>query len=258
MRVNRIRELYKKGTVSTGTITHLKSLPAVEAIGGCGFDYIVIDQEHCAVDDDAMTQYLIAASAARITPVVRVSEASRSPILRALDAGAMGVIVPCLETVGDVKEMISYAKFSPVGDRGYCPTRDGLWGRSEDYAGGLMDYMSIANRDTMLLPQCETLGVLENIEAITALEGVDGIMVGPFDMSIAMGIPGQFEDPEFKKAMARIVAACKAAHIPSINFCSDTNAAKTAMEAGFDSILLGLDIGVMIAGYKSMLADLQH
>ena len=258
MRVNRIQEKYNNGEISVGTITHLKSLPAIEAIGGCGFDYIFIDQEHCTVDADSMYQYLVAAAAARITPIVRVNEAARSPILRALDAGAMGIVVPCLESVEQVKEMIAYAKFAPLGDRGYCPTRDGLWGESAEYAGGLTGYMDIANRDVMLIPQCETLGVLENIETITALEGVDCIMVGPFDLSIAMGLPGRFDDPAFKEAVARIVAACKKAHIPCMNFCGDPESANRAVESGFDSILYGLDIAAMIAGYKSLLSGLQR
>lgn len=135
---------------------------------------------------------------------------SRNGVLRALDAGARGIIVPCVETVEQVKALVEYAKFAPVGQRGYCMTRDGKWGYGDSYAGGMKGYMDICNQETMLLPQCETMGCLEYIEEIMAMDGVDGVLVGPYDLSIAMGLDGQFDHPDFKKAVGRILQACKA------------------------------------------------
>lgn len=111
-------------------------------------------------------------------------------MLRLLDVGAQGVVVPCVETVEEVRELVRYAKFAPLGNRGFCPTRDGGWGHAA-HAVSISGYMETSNRETLLLPQCETVGCLEHIEEITAMDGVDGIFVGPFDLSIALGHPGE-------------------------------------------------------------------
>ena len=89
-----------------------------------------------------------------------------------------------METVDEVKKLVAYAKFAPLGNRGYCPSRDGGWGMAECYAEGMGGYMERANRDTLLLPQCETMGCLENIDEILGMDGVDGIFIGPFDLSL--------------------------------------------------------------------------
>ena len=95
---NAILENFKAGKPSLGTITHMKSIPAVKAIGVSGLDYILIDMEHAPVDFNEMNAYMVAARAADITPITRINEVSRSAALRALDAGSMGIVVPCIET----------------------------------------------------------------------------------------------------------------------------------------------------------------
>lgn len=133
--------------------------------------------------------------------------------------------MPQLETVEQARQLVGWAKFAPVGNRGYCPSRDGGWGLDENYAGGMSGYMDWANRNTMLIPQCETAGCLEHIEEIVAIEGVDGIFIGPFDLSIALGIPGRFDDPRHIAAVERVRLACERANKPCIMFCGSAEAA---------------------------------
>lgn len=250
---NAILEKYRQGVPSVGTITHLRSTSAVECLGVTGLDYVLIDMEHTPVEIGEAQAYISAADAAGITPIIRIAEISRGAILKMLDAGAKGVIVPGVETVEQVKSLIAYAKFKPLGDRGYCMTRDGKWGYGEDYADGMTGYMAACNRDTLLLPQCETLGCLEHIEEITAMDGVDGILIGPFDLSIAMGLDGQFTHPEFKKAVARILTACKANGKLAMIFTGKADDIMPRVQEGFDSVLYGLDILAVIDHYKAVM-----
>lgn len=244
---NVLLEKYKKGLPVVGTITHLKSPTAVECIAASGMDYVMIDMEHCSMDISEVHSCIVAADASGIVPLVRVCDVTRSAVLRVLDIGAMGVIVPCIETVEQVKELVNYAKFKPLGERGYCMTRDGKWGYGENYADGLGGYMTQSNRETLLLPQCETIGCLEHIEEITAIPGVDGILIGPYDLSIGMGIDGQFEHPDFKAAVARILRACKTNGKMAIIFVGNQTDMETRLAEGFDNIMIGIDVLSLIS-----------
>ena len=254
---NTLLENFREGRVSIGTLSHLRSTTAVESLGYAGLDFILFDQEHCPSDSGEIAGYLTAATAAGLSSLVRVNAIERSALLKVLDAGAAGVIVPGLETPEQARELVRYAKFKPLGDRGYCMTRDGGWSFADSYRDGITGYMAQANADTMLIPQCETLGCLESIETITAMEGVDGIMVGPYDLSIAMGIPGQFTAPEFRAAVERILRACKANHKFSMAFAGNAQKAMEYRDMGFDSILLGLDILMLVEGYRNLLGALE-
>ena len=174
-----------------------------------------------------------------------------------LDAGAAGIVVPSITNVDQVKEIIKHAKFMPVGERGYCMTRDGGWGFAEHSSHGLAEYMGFSNTSTMLIPQCETVGCLEHIEEITALNGVDGILIGPYDLSIDMGIPGQFDNPDLKNAVSRILTACKKNGKMAINFAGTTDAAVSSLNDGFDAVLFGIDIIMYINNYISSISSIK-
>lgn len=249
---------FKNGENILGTITHMKSMVAIEALGHTGVDFVMLDMEHSPLSTDEVSKYLTAATAAGIPALVRVSEGSKENILHLLDAGAYGVIVPSITTIEQVKEMIKYAKFMPVGERGYCMTRDGGWGFSPVNGSGLRDYMDYSNKNTLFIPQCETVGCLESIEEITALEGVDGILIGPYDLSIDMGIPGEFDNPKLINALERILKACKKNHKMAINFAGTPEAAAAAVNKGYDAVLFGIDILIYINSYKKAISDIKN
>jgi len=249
---NKIIEKFRQGQQSLGTISHLKSPCAIECLGKTGLDFVFLDMEHTTLEKETAYTCITAADAGGITPVVRVPGVDRSAILSMLDAGARGIIVPGVETPEQVEELVRYAKFPPLGDRGYCMTRDGRWGYGEDYAGGMMSYMETCNRDTLLIPQCETAGCLAHIEEIVAMPGVDGIMVGPFDLSIALGIPGEFESPAFLSALERVLHACKQSGKLSMIFVGAQEDIARRCAQGFDSILYGLDLLVITEHYRGV------
>ncbi len=254
---NKIKECYVQGTCSVGTMTHLKSMAAVEAIGASGLDYIFIDSEHASNTADQLTEQIIAANAAGITPIVRICSIDRDEILHALDAGACGIVVPGIENLEQAKQCVSYAKYTPVGKRGYCMTRIGKWGFGEEYADGMEGYMCEANASTLLFLQCETVDCLKDLENIAGLEGVDGIMLGPYDLSIDMGIPGEFEHPLMQDAVKKVISVCKEKDKISMVFSGSAQDAKMKKEAGFDSVIAGLDVMQLIAGYQQIVSEMR-
>ena len=242
---NAILEKFRRGEPSLGIISHLLSAPAIEVLAYTGMDYVLIDLEHSPIGAEHAARLVGVAQGAGLAPLVRVDGIERSPILKMLDAGAAGLVVPQLETVEQARKLVSYAKFPPLGNRGYCPTRDGGWGSGSCYERGMDGYMAEANTSTLLIPQCETAGCLEHIEEIAAVEGVDGIFIGPFDLSIALGIPGQFGDPLLTEGIERVRRACAAAGKLCIMYAGSGEAAKRYFDQGFPSVAAGLDIEVL-------------
>ena len=242
---NAILEKFRRGEPSLGIISHLLSAPAIEVLAYTGMDYVLIDLEHSPIGAEHAARLVGVAQGAGLAPLVRVDGIGRSQILKMLDAGAAGLVVPQLETVEQARELVGYAKFPPLGNRGYCPTRDGGWGSGSCYERGMDGYMAEANASTLLIPQCETAGCLEHIEEIAAVEGVDGIFIGPFDLSIALGIPGQFGDPLLTEGIERVRRACAAAGKLCIMYAGSGEAAKRYFDQGFPSVAAGLDIEVL-------------
>lgn len=255
--MNRIREKFLNHELSVGTFTQLSSTVAVECLGRTGLDYVLIDTEHSAVGIEFLSSAITAADAAGIVPLVRINDITRSKVLQPLDYGAQGLIVPAVETVDQVRRLVEYAKFPPMGNRGFCPTRDGGYGYDEISMQGTEAYFAHANRETLLIPQCETVGCLEHIEEITAMDGVDGIFVGPFDLSIALGRPMAFDCDEMRAALDRILNACHKNNKMAFIFCGDAQAAKTRAAQGFDSVTAGLDIMALVDSYRAMVQDIR-
>ncbi len=255
--MNRIREKFLNHELSVGTFTQLTSTVAVEALGRTGLDYVLIDTEHSAVGIEFLSSAITAADAAGIVPLVRINDIARSKVLQPLDYGAQGLIVPAVETVEQVRRLVEYAKFPPVGNRGFCPTRDGGYGYDEVSMQGTDVYFAHANQETLLIPQCETVGCLEHIEEITAMDGVDGIFVGPFDLSIALGRPMAFDCDEMRAALDRILNACHKNNKMAFIFCGDAQAAKARAAQGFDSVTAGLDIMALVDSYRAMVQDIR-
>ena len=255
--MNRIREKFLNHELSVGTFTQLTSTVAVEALGRTGLDYVLIDTEHSAVGIEFLSSAITAADAAGIVPLVRINDIARSKVLQPLDYGAQGLIVPAVETVEQVRRLVEYAKFPPVGNRGFCPTRDGGYGYDEVSMQGTDVYFAHANQETLLIPQCETVGCLDHIEEITTMDGVDGIFVGPFDLSIALGRPMAVDCDEMRAALDRILNACHKNNKMAFIFCGDAQAAKARAAQGFDSVTAGLDIMALVDSYRAMVQDIR-
>jgi 4-hydroxy-2-oxoheptanedioate aldolase len=252
---NVLKAKLESGKNVVGTFFEIGGTAAIECLGLTGLDFMVIDTEHGPFDVESAMEYIRVAELHGITPLVRTKNHQRASILKMLDVGAKGLIIPNIHTIEEVKEIVEYGKYAPVGNRGFFMGRTAGYGYNI-IAKDVPGYFNTCNRETMLIPQCETVGCLENIETIAAMAGVDGIFVGPFDLSISMGIPAQFDHPDFKAALKRIVNACKAAGVPAFIFAGNADGAKVHFANGFEGVAINTDASVYIQAYKSILDDL--
>ena len=237
-----------------GTFFELGGRGALEALSRSGFDYVIIDTEHGPFSVESTADFILACERGGLKPFVRIGDIRRPYVLRMADIGARGLIVPCVRTVDQVREIVTHAKFPPVGNRGYCPNRTTGWG-ADDWAADVNGYMAECNRRLKVIPQCETKEALDCIEKIAALDGVDGIFVGPCDLSIALGVPLQFDSPLLTAAIERVLAACKASGKESYIFAGNMADALKWARAGFDSVTYGLDAGIFTGACRALVKE---
>jgi len=252
---NQVKDKIINGKKVLGTFFELGGSNVVECLGLAGLDFLIIDAEHGPFDVESSMDFIRAAELRNITPFVRIRDVSRSSVLKMLDIGAKGLIVPCVDTVDQIKDLIAWAKYYPTGRRGFFMARSAGYG-FEDFAKNVDEYFRICNDKTLLIPQCETLGALENIEEIVNLDGVDGIFVGPYDLSIALGKPAKFDDEEIVNAISRILKACKDAGKFSFIYTGDNETAKRYLAQGFDGVAVTNDAVILINAYKEMIKNI--
>ena len=171
--------------------------------------------------------------------------------------GAMGIVAPGIESPEEVRALVRHAKYIPDGNRGFCLTRTSAFGY-DDFAKDLGEYIKTCNEQTLVIPQCETRQCVENIEEIAAIPGVDGIFVGPFDLSVSLGCPADFDNPVFKDAIKRTLAACEKAGKFTLIFSVSTERAKASFERGFSGVVIGTDLDMLIRGYRSVISEVKE
>lgn len=240
-----------------GTFFELGGNTAVECLGISGLDFFVIDAEHGPYDAESSIDFIRTAELRNITPFARIKDISRPSVLKMLDIGAKGIIVPCVETIEQARNLVEWAKYYPLGKRGFFMARPAGYGH-EDFARNVDEYFKICNEETLLILQCETMGCLENIETIVNIKGVDGIFIGPYDLSIDMGIPAQFENTQFIQAIDRILKACKDAKKFSFIYAGNNATAKKYLADGFNGVAVYTDTAVYINAYKAIISDIKE
>ena len=253
---NWVKEKLARGEKVTGTFFMTGNVRMMEGLGCADLDYVIIDTEHGPFTTETVMGLAMAAESRHMAPFVRIADVTHRDIQQALDAGAYGLIVPCLRTMEEMRRLVKLAKFPPEGCRGYAQGRHCGFG-AQDWAKDLDEFIRVSNEELLVLPQCETLECLEQIEEVAALEGIDGIFVGPFDLSISLGIPGRFTDSRFEAAIDRILAACKAAGKPALIFTSDAAGAKKYLDRGFDGVATSTDIGIFMSGCQALARELR-
>ena len=253
---NLLKKKMLQGEKVAGTFFELGSNTVIECFRHTGLDFFIIDTEHGPFDIESSMDFIRTAELGNVTPLARIKEISRPAVLKMLDIGAKGLIVPCVENPEQVKALVEWAKYYPVGKRGFFMARSAGYGH-EGFAGNVDEYFRICNEETLLIPQCETIGCLESIEEIVNIEGVDGIFIGPYDLSIGMGKPAQFDDPEFIEAVRRILRACKAAGKFSFIYTGSNLTARTYLSEGFDAVAVNMDASVLINAYKALVREIK-
>ena len=205
MRVNHTRERLAKGETVLGcAIQSYRSAEVARTFAAAGFDYVFLDMEHGSFDLETVQDMIAAAAAAGITPIVRVAELLYSLVARLLDAGAQGIILPRVEDPRLLEEALSWLRFPPQGKRGF-----GVNGTMIDYeARTFTEIIDHQNRNILAVVQFETTTAMERADELLSVKGMDIAMVGPADLSISLGIPGQMENPLLISTVERLIGQC--------------------------------------------------
>ena len=254
---NKLREMHKEKKQAIGTFFNAGDMSCMECIGYTGLDFVIIDAEHGPYDTESIMDLIRASESVGLTPVVRIADVTHKEIQRVADCGTDGIIVPCLRTVDEFKKLVDLAKYSPIGNRGFIKGRGSGFGNMDWAAGSIEEFMANSNEKLMVIPQCETAESLEHIEEIAALEGIDGIFIGPFDLSISMGIPAKFQLPEFKAAVKRIVDAFHNEGKPAYIYANNPAESRAYLADGIDGVANSLNSIVLTEAYKKLVAEIK-
>jgi 2-dehydro-3-deoxyglucarate aldolase len=252
--------LKSKENILIGSWINTASSIIAEIMSGSGFDFLVVDAEHSAVDmNDCIHLFqAIKSGNPNCTPMVRMPGNAYQDTKRYLDAGAMGVIAPLIITRKEAELLVNSVKYPPQGKRGVG------FGRSHGYGFAFDEYMKIANEETFVCVQLEHIKAIENIDDIFSVKGINAAFIGPYDLSASMGLTAQFEHPDYEKAVQTILQKCqKYGLMAGIHVVQpDSGEVKKRIEEGFNMIAYSLDI-TMIGkacreGIKSIKKDLDR
>jgi 2-keto-3-deoxy-L-rhamnonate aldolase RhmA len=211
MRINTVKQALKEGKVQFGcSCSMLRSAEIPRILAAAGLNWTYLDSEHGGFDLETLQEMIRAANEADLCPIVRVADLQYSLIARALDCGAQGVLFPRVESPDLLEKAISWTRFPPEGVRGF-----GLQPTHLAYESATMpEVIAHMNANTMVVLQIETRTALERIEELLAVPNIDAVMIGPADLSVSLGVPGQFEHPHMVEAIEKIRDACNRHGIP--------------------------------------------
>jgi 4-hydroxy-2-oxoheptanedioate aldolase len=240
MRENTAKAKWRRGEAAFGAWLTIGNSYSAELIAHQGFDWVCIDMQHGIIDFQMTVEMLQAISSTRAMPFVRVPSNDFAAIGRVLDAGAMGIIVPMVNSVEEARAVVAACRYHPEGTRSYGATRAGL------YAGP--DYFAHANEEIACIPMIETQQALGVLDDILAVPGIDAVYVGPADMSITLGLPPRADNGgAFEEARVRIAQACLARGIaPGIH--ANAALAERHLAAGYRMITISTDVPSLVAG----------
>ena len=244
MRANRLKALWADGRPALNGWCSMPGGFGAELMANQGWDTVTIDTQHGLIGYSDMLAMLQAISTTDATPLVRVSWNQPGEIMRALDAGAYGVICPMINDAAECAAFVEACRYPPDGFRSSGPTRAAVYGGA--------DYQAHANREMLTFAMIETADGLANVEAIVATPGLDAVYIGPSDLSLAIGgPPGQDSDaPALMAAFDRILSACQARGLKVGVHCASTAYARKMIDRGFDLVTAGNDVRYLSAGKR--------
>ncbi len=204
-----LKNKLKTNQLSIGSWITIAHPAVIDIMASAGFEWLVIDLEHTSIDLSQAHILISTIQANRMKALVRVSKNEEVIIKRVLDMGADGIIIPMIKSKADALQAIDYAKYPPIGKRGV-----GLF-RAQKYGIGFDEYKKWVNEELVIIAQIEHIEAVENIEEIITTKGIDGVIIGPYDLSGSMGFPGEYHRDDVQKAIADVLRACKDHNIPS-------------------------------------------
>lgn len=206
MRINTVKKALQEGKVQLGTnFGQIRSEEIARILAAAGFQWAFIDTEHGGFDIETVQNVCRASVLSGLSPIVRVASIDYALIARALDCGGQGVIFPRVESPELLEKAVSWTKFPPLGVRGY-----GLAAPQIEYERATMpEVIEHMNANTMVVLQIETKKALEARDELLSVPGIDAVMMGPADLSISLGVPGEFRHPKMVEAMEAVCESCR-------------------------------------------------
>jgi 4-hydroxy-2-oxoheptanedioate aldolase len=251
MRENRLRTIWKSGGAAVNGWLAIPNGFSAETMAHQGWDALTIDLQHGVVDYQAMVGMLQAISTTPTVPVVRVPWLEPGILMKALDAGAYGVICPMVSTREDAQNLVAYTHYAPRGTRSFGPVRALLYGGA--------DYPQHANDTIVAFAMIETAKGLDNLDAILSVEGLDAIYIGPSDLSLALGCKAAMDDvePKVAEAIDHILARAKAHGVVAAIHNATPEAALKRIAKGFQFVTVSSDARLMAAGAQQVMAKMR-
>jgi 2-dehydro-3-deoxyglucarate aldolase/4-hydroxy-2-oxoheptanedioate aldolase len=239
MRTNHVKHKVTNGSTSIGTFIFEFNTTGIGRIAAeAGADFAVFDMEHTGWSVESIRMLIATTRSTDMIPYVRTPAAEYHFIARALDMGAMGIMVPRVENVDQAKTIVAAAKYPPIGQRGAA-----FGVAHDDYSGGdIVAKIKAANSEIHLIAQIETAAGVDNVEAIAAVDGIDVLWIGHFDLTNSLGIPGRFDHPRFKEALTAVLTACKQHHKVPGFMASGIDDGKALLDQGFRMLAYGGDL----------------
>jgi 2-keto-3-deoxy-L-rhamnonate aldolase RhmA len=249
MTTNSFRARLRAGERLFAPLLTLNSPAVAELLAEAGFDWLFIDAEHSTLNTSQMQALL---QGAGLTPcVIRLSSGDEVPIKKALDIGAAGIIAPQVNSADHARRIVQAARYAPLGQRGL-----GI-ARAHRYGLKVREYMQRANDDVAIIVQAEHRDAVAHINEIVKVDGVDGVLIGPYDLSASLGRPGAVDHPEVREAIARVKDACFDARIPIGIFGLNAEAVRPYIEQGFTMIVAGVDTVMLCNAATALVAALR-
>jgi len=248
MRKNRALAKWRAGEQTIGAWLSLPNSHTAELLANAGFDWLCIDMQHGLIDYGDIRDMLPAISTTDATPIVRVPGHDSSMIMKVLDAGAMGVIVPLVNSATEAAAAIAACRYPPDGERSFGPIRAALYGGR--------GYVQEANDEIACIVMIETKEGIANLEQIVSTRGLSGVYVGPADLAYALGLspPGDTDNPLHMATVSNILAACQEHGVAAGIHASSLEYAQRRIAAGFNFVTLGSDVGFMMRSAAAELA----
>ncbi len=236
MRNNPVKEKILNGGTAYGVFCNLYSPMIVELVGHIGFDFALIDTEHGPAGVESCEHMVRAADSVGLPAFIRVAMNIRQNILRYLDIGALGVMLPQISTRAEAEAVVEAVKYPPQGRRGLAAVRAADYGLTTT----LKDYTIKANQETLVVVQIETMDAVNNLDEFLSIEGIDIFFIGPADLSASMGYVGEPNHPEAQAMIEKLVHRIRAAGRIAGTVAYTHEALVTAKERGFQVIVHGV------------------
>ncbi|SLM62485.1 MULTISPECIES: HpcH/HpaI aldolase family protein [Dickeya] len=249
LRANQLKRKLATGRPVYGLIASIPSPVSIELIAEAGFDFVIIDMEHVLINPETVENMIRVAESYGLTPLVRAADFNAKTLLRLLDGGAQGIVLPRVEQAAQVREAIRACFYHPKGERSLNSGRPGAFGKHS-----LAEYVVQANREIMLVAMIESAEGVRQASAIAAVDGLDMILEGAADLSQSLGMPWQTAADEVQAALGEIWQAAQAHHVVYCAIARQQDDHARARARGVQAFVLGDERGIAFRALQARLA----